>query len=292
MGRLVRIIGIVLLLVITSSQTACLYSKKGRVAAAALLLEDVAKAAYKQSDIRIIREGMPAYLMLIDGMVEAWSDNAPLLIAAAQAYASFASVFVDEDKAYTRLLFAKARDYALRSLINRGFKDPLSTPFEEFAIDVQKAGKGDVPYIFWSAACWANWIILNIDSMEALAQLPRVELMMRRTLELDEGFYYGSPHLFMGIWLASRPPIAGGDLKKANEHFLKAIELGKGKVLMTYVYYADAYARRAMDKELFMRNLEKVLQSPADIEPQLTLVNTMAKQKAKVLLEKVDEYFE
>jgi len=42
----------------------------------------------------MIREGMPAYLMLMDGMIEAWPDNEQLLIAAAQAYSSFASISV------------------------------------------------------------------------------------------------------------------------------------------------------------------------------------------------------
>jgi len=293
MGSCRRWIWITLLVLFISSQSACLYSKKVRVGAAALLLEDVAKAAYKQSDLRIIRQGMPAYLMLIDGMIEAWPDNEQLLIAAAQAYSSFASVFVeDQDKEYTKLLYGKAKDYALRSLLKRGFKDPLKSSFEDFTKDVQASGKKDVPYVFWAATCWANWIILNLDSMEALAELPRVELMMRRTLELDEGFYYGGPHLFMGMWLASRPAIAGGDLQKAKGHFLKALELGKGKILMAYVYYADNYARRASDKDLFVSTLEKVLQTPADSVPELTLVNTMAKKRAKELLSHVDEYFE
>jgi hypothetical protein len=293
MGSYRRCIWISLLLLLIFFQPACLYSKKARVGAAALLLEDVAKAAYKQSDLRIIREGMPAYLMLIDGMIEAWPDNEQLLIAAAQAYSSFASVFVeDQDKEYTKLLYAKAKGYALQSLVKRGFKDPLKSSFDDFAKEVRASGTKDVPYIFWAAACWANWIILNLDSMEALAELPRVELMMRRTLELDEGFYYGSPHLFMGIWLASRPAIAGGDLQKAKGHFLKALELGKGKILMAYVYYADNYARRALDKELFVSTLEKVLQTPADSVPELTLINTMAQKRAKELLSHVDEYFE
>ncbi len=280
-------------LLIISSQSACLYSKKVRVGTAALLLEDVATAASKQSDLRIIREGMPAYLMLIDGMTEAWPDNEQLLIAAAQAYSSFASVFVaDQDKEYTKLLYGKAKDYALRSLVQRGFKDPRKSPLDDFQKDVQASGKKDVPYIFWAATCWANWIILHLDSMEALAELPRVELMMRRTLELDEEFYYGGPHLFMGMWLASRPAIAGGDLQKAKGHFLRALDLGKGKFLMAYVYYADNYARRAMDKDLFVSTLKKVLDTPADIVPELTLVNTMAKKKAKELLTRVDEFFE
>jgi hypothetical protein len=293
MGSSRRWIWISLFLLIISSQSACLYSKKVRVGTAALLLEDVAKAAAQQADLRMIREGMPAYLMLMDGMIEAWPDNEQLLIAAAQADSSFASVFVaDQDKEYTKLLYEKAKDYALRSLVARGFKDPLKSSFDDFQKDVQVTNKKDVPYIFWAATCWAGWIMLNLDSIEAMAELPRVELMMRRALELDEGFYYGGPHLFMGIWYASRPAIAGGDLKKAKEHFLRALDLGQGKFLMAYVYYADNYARRALDRDLFVSTLGKVLQTPADSVPELTLVNTMAQKKAKELLSKVNEYFE
>jgi hypothetical protein len=274
-------------------QPACLYSKKARVGAAALLVQDVAKAAYKQSDLNIIREGMPAYLMLIDGMVEAWPDNEQLLIAAAQAYSSFASLFAaDQDKEYLKLIAEKARAYALRALAQRRFQDPTQSSFDDFEKAVKASSKKDVPYLFWAATCWASWIMMHLDSMEAMAELPRVELMMRRTLELDEGFYYGGPHIFMGMWLAVRPPIAGGDLRKAQEHFLRALDLGEGKFLMAYVYYADNYARRALDKELFVSTLEKVLETPADCAPELTLLNTVAQQKAQELLARVDEYFE
>jgi len=115
---------------------------------------------------------------------------------------------------------------------------------------------------------------------------------MKRALELDEGFYYGGPHLFMGIWFASRPQIAGGNLKKSQDHFLKALDLGQGKFLMGYVYYADFYARKKMDKELFTSTLQKVVETPVEISPDLILVNTVAKHKAKELLNHVEEYFE
>jgi hypothetical protein len=281
-----------LLLLLISSQSACLYSKKVRVDTVALLLEDVSKAAYKQADLRTIREGMPAYLMLIDGMLEARPDNAQLSLAAAQAYSSFGSLAGDQDKEYAKVLAAKARAYALRSLVQRGFKDPVKSPFDDFKKDVQTTGKKDVPYIFWTAACWANWIILNLDSVEAMAELPRVELLIRRAQALDEGYYYGGPDLFLGIWLASRPAVAGGDLNKAQQYFLRALDYGKGKFLMAYVYYADNYARRALDKELFVSTLNKVLETPADIAPELTLINTIAKNKAKELLSHVNEYFD
>ena len=285
-------IGIFLIFFILTNPAACIPNKQMTVGSAAILLEDVAKSSYKQSDLRVIREGMPAYLMLIDGMVEAVPDNARLLITAAQAYASFASAFVEaEDKDYARALYKKAKEYALRSLEIRGLKNPVSNPFNEFEAGLNHLGKDDVPYMFWTGTCWGSWIRLNLGSMAALAELPRVEALMKRVLVLDEQFYYGGPHLFMGIWFASRPKIAGGDLAKAQFHFKKALEFSQNQFLMAYIYYADQYARKAFDKDLFVSTLEKVLDTPADSIPELTLLNTIAHKRAKEMLAQVDEYF-
>jgi len=272
--------------------TACASNKTMTVGATASLLEDIAKSAYRQSDLRLVREGMPSYLMLIDGMVEAVPDNERLLISAAQDYASFASAFIqDEDKEYANVLYARAKEYALRALEQIGFRNPLSKSFDDFEKDLNTLGKKEVPYIFWAASCWGNWISLNQDSIEAVAELPRVELMMKRVLELDEGFYYGGAHIFMGILNAARPKMAGGDLNRAKNHFLKAIELGRGEFFMTYIYYANYYAKKALDKALFISTLETVLKTPADTIPDLTLLNTVAHRKAKKMLNQVDEYF-
>jgi hypothetical protein len=240
----------------------------------------------------LIRRGMPAYLMLIDGMVEALPDNKRLLINAAQLYAAYASAFIqDEDKAYARTLYARARDYALRALEQNGFKNPVTGSFDDFETRLPDLGKKDVPYMFWAASCWGSWISLNQGSMEAMAELPRVEMMMKRVLELDEAFYYGGAHIFMGVLDASRPRVAGGDLDRARDHFLKAIKLGEGKFLMARIYYADYYAKKAFDRDLFISILGKVLETPADISPELTLLNTVAHTKAKEMLDQVDEYF-
>jgi hypothetical protein len=282
-----------LVLVLTSMLfLACTSSKKITVAATATLLEDVARSAYKQTDLRLIREGMPAYLMLMDGMVEAWPDKDRILIAAAQSHASFASTFIqDQDRAYANLLYAKARDYGIRALAQRGLVNPQSGPFEGFEQQLKKMDQPDVPYLFWAATCWGGWISLNQTSMEALAELPRVEALMERVLDLDEGFYFGGPHLFKGILLASRPPIAGGDLERARVHFLKAIEYSGDQFLMTRVYYAEFYARKTLNRELYVKILTEVLQTPADRAPELTLLNTVAHRKAENMLRDVNEFF-
>ena len=127
--------------------------------------------------------------------------------------------------------------------------------------------------------------------MEAMADLPRVEMLMKKVLELDEAFYYGGAHIFMGALEASKPKVAGGDLDRARDHFLRAIELGDEKFLMARIYYADYYAKKAFDEELFISILEKVREIPADIIPELTLLNTVAHTRAKEMLDRVDEYF-
>ena len=288
-GLFKRISLIFLLIVLPS---ACVTSKTMTVASTALLLEDVAKASNRQSDLKLIREGMPSYLMLIDGMVEALPDNKQLLITAAQSYASYASAFIqDENKEYAATLYAKAKEYALRAMEQNGFKNPLSRPFDDFETGLQKMGTKDVPYLFWAASCWGSWISLNMRSMEAMAELPRVEAMMKRVLVLDEAFYYGGAHIFMGVLEASKPRIAGGDLNRARDHFLKAIELGDGRFLMAKVYYANYYAKKAFDRELYISILENVLEIPVAIVPELTLLNTVAHTKAKKMLDEIDEYF-
>jgi hypothetical protein len=283
-----RILIVFLLLFVAS----CSINKKMTTLSAASLVEDVAKASYKQADLRVIREGMPAYLMLMDGMVEGWPDNDRLLLAAAQAYSSYATAFVGADDAVFRdSLLARAKAYALQALEQRGVSSPLTAPFDQFERQVGQLNRSDIAFVFWSASCWGSWIGARSPSISALAELPRVEVLIRKALSLDETFYYGGPHIFMGVLYASRPRIAGGNLDRANQHFLKAIEIGQDRFLMAYVYYADYYARKALDRELFVASLKKVLDTPADSVPELTLMNTVARQQAQALLGKADEYF-
>jgi hypothetical protein len=270
----------------------CLPSKKLTVMSTAALLEDISRASARQSDLRIIREGMPAYLLLMDGLAEAWPDNERILLGAAQGYSSFAAAFiVDDDKDYADVLTGRAKQYALRALELRGFKNLRLKSLDDFKTGLEEMDKKDLPFLFWAASCWGTWIGLNLDSMAALAELPKVEAMMRRALVLDPGFYYGGPHLFMGIWYASQPRIAGGNLDLSRKHFLKAREFGKGQFLMTDVYFSQYFARKAFDRELFISTLNKVLETPADIKPELTLLNTVARRKAKDMLARVDDYF-
>jgi hypothetical protein len=294
MSYLQRQYQILLISVLVLSAGACFPSKRARLAAVAFTAEDVARTAAKQSDTAVVRAGTPAYLMLLDGLIEASPDSARLLLAGCQAYSTYASLFTAEkDQGPTEALYAKAREYGFRALSTRAdLRGALFGTVSEFSVMLQRLGKGDVPALFCTASSWAKWIAANLDNLEALAELPLLEATMERILELDESYSYGSPHLLRGTYLAAKPAILGGDMAKAKEDFDRALALADGKFLPARVLYAKFYVRRIQDRELFVRTLEEVLSAPLDAVPELTLSNAVAKEQAKELLEKTDEYFD
>ena len=60
---------------------------------------------------------------------------------------------------------------------------------------------------------------------------------------------------------------------------------------MVQVQMARYYARQIFDRDLFVALLEEVIQTPADINQDLTLQNIAAKEQARALLEQADELF-
>ena len=257
---------------------------------ASSLMREVASAVNRQADIVLVRQGVPAYLMLIDGLIQKYPENPDLLLAGAQAYGSYASLLEEKERAGA--LYARSKLYALRTLdLKPEFKGFQSATLDEFQGNLTRTEKNDVPLLFGTGAAWGAWIANADDSVEAMAELPWVEALMERVLQLDPGYYYGGAHLFKAILLSARPEQFGGNLKKAQEHFQEARRIGQGKFLMTDVYYAQYYARQRLDRNLFEQTLKKVLETPPDQESDLTLLNTLARQKAEKLLEQTDEFF-
>ena len=280
-----------LLLIFALTLSGCFSPQKMVTEKASSLFNEVAISAGRQSDVALVRSGTPAYLMLVDGMIRSYPENPDLLLAGAKAYASYASVLEENEQERAVYLYERGKLYAVKSLsLNPLFKDAMGKPLDVFQRSLEQTRKADVPTLFWVGSVWGSWIASS-DSAEAMADLPWVEALIGRVLQLDPSYYYGSAHLFEAILLSARPEQFGGNLQKANEHFKKAMTYGQGKFLMTDVYYAQYYAKQTLNRDLFVSTLKHVLETPADVEPDLTLANTLAQRKAKRLLGQINEFF-
>jgi hypothetical protein len=275
----------------------CMPVKFMRVASVALTLEDVAKAAAKQSDPMLVRDGMPSYLMLLDGLLEAYPEDGRLHLAACQTYTNYASTLPEDGESQRRAqaMYLKGRDHGFRALSPRTEPDQVKSSaaedLEGFKSLLQKHDKKDIAALFWATAAWAGWIGSSTGLPQAVADLPALEAAIVRLIELDESYYYGGPHLLMGAYLAAKPPVTDRNLAQAKVHFDKALRIGGDDVLTTRVMYAEYYARGTRDRVLFESTLRAVIESPEGNIPELILSNAMAREKAQKLLNKTEEYF-
>ena len=256
------------------------------------LMENMTIAVNRNPDVDMVRDALPASLIQMDGLIQA-SPDTKLLLRASEAYFGYTFAFVtDTDKQRARMLHLKARNYALRVLLlNDHFRDSFDKGIDAFTKSLNELEKEDVPALYWTANNWMAWIALNLSNPEVLLDVPKVEAMLLRILELDETYYNGGAHATLGAFYASRSKAIGGDPQKAKYHFDRAFELSGSKLLFVHLLYAQYYAYQIQDRELFVKTLEAVIATPGDYYPDKNFANEIAKRKARVLLKDVDNYF-
>lgn len=252
------------------------------------------EAINEESDLQLAEQSIASDLKLLDGLLKGDPEDEHLLLMAARGYTSFALGFAeDSSPERARMFYLRARDYGLRILMHReSFKEAWDKDLEAFQQALAEFGRDDVPAVFWTANGWGNYIRLNLTDPGAIADIPKVESLLKFVLERDETYFYGGAHLAMGILLGSRPKLLAGDPEGARKHFEQCLGISKGKFLMAHVFYAMTYAVQTQNKELFSTLLQKVHESLLDLLPEQRLANAIAKKKGERLLARIPDLFE
>ncbi|MGV1098350.1 TRAP transporter TatT component family protein [Thiovibrio sp. JS02] len=258
------------------------------------VVEPVVRNLNRQSDLELVCDGAPAYLLMLDSLIAGNPDNEKLLLSGVQAYSAYATIMPECPGRAQRaaVLSERAREYGLRLLRLSGLA--ASTPGQavaDFSTSLAAVDRAGVEKLFWAGYGWATWIGLQQGAPAAMAELPKVEQLMLRVLALDEGYYNGGSHLFLAIYYGSRPALLGGNPEASRGHFDRALVLSQRRFLPALVAYAEHYARQTFDRELYESLLAEVLAFDLASAPELTLPNVVAKRRALRLLAKTDEYF-
>ncbi len=255
------------------------------------LAENLSHTILNSDDPQTVADGAPAYLLLMDSLLIDSADNPTLLQSSATLYSAYASVFVTDHERAARMS-NKALGYAEQALCltDKALCNIRQLDFTAFTQQVSQMQKNDLQPWFVLGSTWAGWIQSNSGSMSAIADLPKVNLIMERIIELDENWKNGSAHLYLGVLKTLIPPAFGGKPEQARQHFERAIELSNGHNLMVKVLFAETYARLVFNQTLHDELLNEVIQSDP-YHYDLTLMNTLAKTKARVLLDSSIEYF-
>ena len=249
-----------------------------------------------------------ASLKTLEGLHKANPKDSKILLLLTRSFGAYTFAFTENDileakgnsesveklaSDRAKRFYGRGKNYGILLLSkNKTFEKALNGgSADDFKNALQSFGKNDVPALFWTAFNWGSLVNFSKDSPDAIVELPRIEAMMKRVIELDETYYYGGPQMFMGGFYAAKPKMLGGQPEEAKKAFDRALEINQGKFLMTKVAYAQFYAVQTQDKALFENLLKEVLDADVTILPAQRLGNELAKRRADLLLKKEKLFF-
>ena len=255
------------------------------------LSDALSGAILESDDPETVRDGAPAFLIMLDALLRQTGENPDLLRAAASLNGAYATVFV-ADEARRKAFSTKALEFARQAacIDIEWTCDVRTMGFPDLERNVAELQAEDVPATYALATAWAGWIQAHADDWNAIGDLARVKALMTRVVELDETYDHGGPRLYMGVFETLVPPSSGGRPEVGREHFERVLEITGGRHLMAKVFFADTYARLVFDRDLHDRLLTEVLDAEPHA-PGLTLMNTIAQEQAHDLLDSADDYF-
>jgi len=149
--------------------------------------------------------------------------------------------------------------------------------------------KREVPVAMWRAISLGKRSKLR-GAMQSLKYKDEIKGMVSRVGELWPDYYFGAVPRYWGGFYAVAPWIAGGDMKKSKQSFEDALKMAPD-YLGTKVLRAEVYWTKEKDKAQFKKDLEEVISSNADKNPDIGPENTLEKIKAQELLKNMDKLF-
>ncbi len=256
------------------------------------LINNGVTAMNRETDLGLARASMPANLKMLEALLVADPGNTAYQVQAAMGFYGYTLAFVEPgEPERAASLYRRARTHALVALEHAGMSEALlagdTATFERTLATLNAEA---VPALFWTASTWGKWIELQLDDPVRLAELPRVEALMQRVLDLDETYYYGGAHLFFGAYYGGRAPMFGGDFARSAKHFDRAAAINHNQLLLVDVYRARYLLRQMGERGAFHSTLTRVVEASVN-DPELNLANTVAKQEAAALLAQEKDLF-
>ena len=256
------------------------------------LARNLSDAVLNQEDPKIVRDGAPAYLLLLDSLVAGNPENPVILSSASDLYTSYSAIFVN-DANRSKTLSERALKYSKKALCI-SYEDSCNWDdysFDDFNLSLNDFDMKYSNLLLTYSTSYLVYIRSHSNDWNAIARLPYIESALEYYVEKNtETENIDSVYTYLGILSTLLPPALGGDYEKGKRYFENAIEFSCGQNLSAKVEYALSYARPLYDRELHDKLLLEVISSDP-VKKNYTLLNVIAMEQASSMLEDADEYF-
>lgn len=293
---------VLIVIALATSLTACggsreaIWDRETKVADGAGLSEDATSALSSDADAAWALRKDPVQTKLA---IDKWEEmlgsspkDAILLTRLAQAYRFYGDLhqrlagnedgmLASLEKGVTlgeRAMVASSAEFEARVKAGEKPEDAVSS--------IPKEGQ---PAMYWYSVCLGKWA--NEQGIAALLKYKtRIYKIMERVLAIDPTYFHGAPHRYFGVYFAKAPGFAGGDMDKSKIHFDKSIEIAPD-YLGTKVLYAEFWAAKEDDEDLFYKLLDEVITGDANKIPAVAPEQVFEIEKAKRLKAEGEDIF-
>ncbi len=243
-------------------------------------------------DPELVGDALPFSLKLMESVLAESPAHGPLLLAASRGFTQYAYGWVEPsgERDRAKRLALRARDYGVRALSasidNFGVR-LASNPRAAVALARQR----DVPALYWTAAAWLLAISNGKDDIDLLGDLPVVDALISRAVELDPSFGDGAIDTILISYEASRAALSKEAGAHAREHFRLAVERSGGQSASPFVAAAEALAIPDQNRAEFDDLLARALSIDPNVRPEWRLQNILAQRRATWLLAHHADFF-
>ncbi len=256
-------------------------------------------------DPELVRAAVPFSLKLMESLLAESPKHTGLLFATASGFTQYAYAFVQQDadeleekdlaaatamRERARRLYLRARNYGLRGLEVKhpGFEKSLRAKPRSAVLAIKAV---EVPQLYWTATAWAAAISLAKDDPNMVAEIPILEALVDRALELDESYDRGAIHSFLVTYEMSRQGAPGDPAGRARKHFERALELSRGQQAAPLLAFAEAVSVQMQNAKEFESLLNQAVAINPDASLEYRLVNLIMQRRARWLLGRKDDLF-
>jgi predicted anti-sigma-YlaC factor YlaD len=258
------------------------------------------------SDVQLVADALPFAIKMYESLLSGNPEHQGLINTTGSLFVMYANAFVmgpAEQLPQVRYAEREAAKERAKRLYLRGLNllyGGLELKYHGFSESFQKGtlqsylvkmNKSDVPALYWSAAAGLSAFSLNPFDMALGVRIPEFYALVNRAYELNPGYNEGALDDFLLLFHASIPESMGGDKSRVEIHYQRAIEKSGGCSAGTYVSYAQAVLIPAQDYDKFKELLDTALAIDVNKNPSTRLVNVLAQQKARYLLDSAYMFF-
>lgn len=256
-------------------------------------------------DPEFVGAALPFGLKVIESVLAEQPEHRGLLLAAARGYLLYSYAYLSvpaqrleltdfaaaqQLRRRSRNLALRAHGYASRALVlDYPQIDAALRASPEEAVRRIEVPERDVGTLYWTAAALGLAISSARNEPALLARLPEVEALLQRALSLDEDWNAGALHE-LALTLEGAGTVSA-DAARLDTHYRRALELSAGGNASVHVTYAEAAAVPRQDRDLFRQLIERALAVDVDHNPEQRLLNVLAQQRARWLLDNLDQWF-